>query len=81
MNARLAAISRRRNALVDEIAEHRDRMAEVIVQLRTRFALAGVAMLAARLMRRSRWLRLFAVGGAVLAAALPLLRRGVPNQR
>lgn len=81
MNTRLAEIARLRAALVDEIAVHRDRMAEVVVQLRNGFALAGVAMLAARLLRRSRWLRLLTVGGAVLAAALPLLRRAIPSQR
>jgi hypothetical protein len=81
MNARQAALSRRRAVLVGEIDAQRDAMAEVFVQLRTQLALAGLAMLAARLLRRSRWLRLLTAGGAVLVAALPLLARLLPDRR
>jgi hypothetical protein len=78
---RLAALSQRRAALVEEIAAERDRMSALVASLRTQFAIAGLALLAGRLMRRSRWLRLLATGGAALAAVLPLLARLVPARR
>jgi hypothetical protein len=78
---RLAALSQRRAALVEEIAAERDRMSALVTGLRTQLAIAGLALLAGRLMRRSRWLRLLATGGAALAAVLPLLARLVPARR
>lgn len=81
MNARLAAIARRRADLVEEIALERDELAQVLLQVRTQIALAGVVMLATRLLRRSRWLRLLGAAGAVLAAALPLVARAFANRR
>jgi hypothetical protein len=78
---RLAALSQRRAALVEEIAAERDRMSALVTSLRTQLAIAGLALLAGRLMRRSRWLRLLATGGAALAAVLPLLARLVPARR
>jgi hypothetical protein len=81
MNARLAAIARRRVDLVEEIAAQRDELAQVLLQVRTQIALAGVLMLATRLLRRSRWLRLLGAAGAVAAAALPLVARAFPTRR
>jgi hypothetical protein len=75
MIARLPALANRRAALVDEMAQERERMAALIDGVRTQLAIAGLGLLAARLLRRSRWLRLLAGGGAVLAAAVPLLAR------
>lgn len=73
MNTRLDAIARRQAVLIDEIAGERDRMTSLIDGLRTQVAIAGLGLLAGRLLRRSRWLRMLAAGGAVVAAALPLL--------
>jgi hypothetical protein len=81
MNARLAAIARRRVDLVEEIAAQRDELAQVLLQVRKQIALAGVLMLATRLLRRSRWLRLLGAAGAVAAAALPLVARAFPTRR
>jgi hypothetical protein len=80
MNERLAAIARRRVALVDEIAAQRDDLAQLLLEVRTQMALAGVVMLASRLLRRSRWLRLLGAAGAVLVTALPLLARAFPKR-
>jgi hypothetical protein len=81
MNARLAAIARRRVDLVEEIAAQRDELAQVLLQVRKQIALAGVLMLATRLLRRSRWLHLLGAAGAVAAAALPLVARAFPTRR
>lgn len=81
MNARLAAIAQRRAALVEDIAVQRDELAQALLQVRTQVALAGVVMLATRLLRRSRWLRVLGTAGAIVAAALPLLARAFPNRR
>lgn len=78
MNTRLVALSSRRAALVDEMARERERMAALIDGLRTQVAIAGLGLLAGRLLRRSRWLRLLAAGGALLAASLPLVARLLP---
>jgi hypothetical protein len=80
MNERLAAIARRRAALAEEIAAERDELAQVLLQVRTQIAFAGVVMLATRLLRRSRWLRLLGAAGAVVAAALPLVARAFPKR-
>jgi hypothetical protein len=80
MNERLAAIARRRVALVDEIAAQRDDLAQLLLEVRTQMALAGVVMLASRLLRRSRWLRMLGAAGAVLVTALPLLARAFPKR-
>jgi hypothetical protein len=80
MNERLAAIARRRAALAEEIAAERDELAHVLLQVRTQIAFAGVVMLATRLLRRSRWLRLLGAAGAVVAAALPLVARAFPKR-
>jgi hypothetical protein len=80
MNERLAAIARRRVALVDEIAAQRDDLAQLLLEVRTQMALAGVVMLASRLLRRSRWLPLLGAAGAVLVTALPLLARAFPKR-
>jgi hypothetical protein len=81
MKTRLAAITRRRAHLLDEIAPDRDRMSALMVELRTGLALGGLALLAARLLRRSRWLRVLAAGGTAFAAALPLIARAVASRR
>jgi hypothetical protein len=78
MNGRLAAIADRRAALLDEMALERERVAALVDGLRTQLAIAGLGLLAARLVRRSRWLRLLAGGGAVIAAVVPLLARLLP---
>ena len=52
MNTRLQAIAQRRAALVREIAIQRDRSAAQLAELRTQLALAGLALVAARLLRR-----------------------------
>jgi hypothetical protein len=80
MNERLAAIARRRAALAEEIAAERDELAHVLLHVRTQIAFAGVVMLATRLLRRSRWLRLLGAAGAVVAAALPLVARAFPKR-
>jgi hypothetical protein len=67
-------------ALVDEIAAQRDDLAQLLLEVRTQMALAGVVMLASRLLRRSRWLRLLGAAGAVLVTALPLLARAFPKR-
>ena len=81
MNARLQAIERRRTALVHEIALERDRSAALLAELRTQLALAGLAMVAGRLLRRSRWARLLALGSAVAAGILPLAARWLAARR
>ncbi|NKE65763.1 hypothetical protein RAMLITH_08000 [Ramlibacter sp. RBP-2] len=81
MNTRLQAIVRRRAALVREIALQRDRSAALLAQLRTQLALAGVALVAGRLLRRSRWARLLALGSAVAGGLLPLAARWLAARR
>ena len=80
MNARLAAIARRRVALVEEIDAQREELARAALQARTQIALAGVVMLATRLLRRSRWLRLLGAAGAVVATALPFVARALQKR-
>ena len=81
MNTRLQAIAQRRAALVREIAIQRDRSAAQLAELRTQLALAGLALVAARLLRRSRWPRLRAAGSAVATAILPLAARWLAARR
>lgn len=81
MITRRSAIAQRRSALLLEIADERDRTAALIAELRTQVAIAALGLLAGRLLQRSRWLRLFAAGGAVLTAALPLFARWLPPRR
>lgn len=81
MIARLRAITLRRAALIDEIGGERDRMTALIDSLRTQIAIAGLGLLAGRLLRRTHWLRMLAAGGTVIAAALPLLARLFAGRR
>lgn len=81
MNARLQVIAQRRAALVREIALHRDRTAAQVAELRTQLALAGLALLAGRLLRRSRWARILALGSAVAAGVAPLAARWLAARR
>lgn len=81
MNARLHAIERRRVVLVREIALERDRSAALLAELRTQLALAGLALLAGRLLRRSRWARLLALGSAVATGIVPLATRWLASRR
>ena len=78
MIPRLAALAQRRVALLDEMAQERDRIAGLAATIGTQVAIAGLGLVATRLLRRSRWLRLLAGAGAVLAAALPLVARLLP---
>lgn len=81
MNTRLQLMAQRRAALVREIALERDRSAALAAELRTQLALAGLALLAGRLLRRSRWARLLAAGSAVAAGILPLAARWLATRR
>lgn len=81
MNTRLQVIVHRREALVREIALERDRSAALLAELRTQLALAGLALLAGRLLRRSRWPRVLAAGSAVAAGILPLAARWLATRR
>ncbi|HEY0883796.1 MAG TPA: hypothetical protein VGE20_00855 [Ramlibacter sp.] len=81
MNARLQAIVQRRAALVREIALERDRSAALLAELRTQLALAGLALIAGRLLRRSRWARRLALVSAVAAGVLPLAARWLAARR
>lgn len=81
MNTRLQAIVQRRAALVREIALERDRSAARLAELRTQLALAGLALLAGRLLRRSRWARLLALGSAIATGILPLATRWLASRR
>ncbi|HKB54463.1 MAG TPA: hypothetical protein VKD22_10710 [Ramlibacter sp.] len=81
MITRLDAIVHRRTALVQEIADERDRMATLADSLRTQFAIAGLGLLATRVLRRSRWFRILSGAGAVMAAVLPFMARLVARRR
>lgn len=81
MNTRLQAMARRRAELVREIALERDRSAARLAELRTQLALAGLALLAGRLLRRSRWARVLALGSAVATGILPLAARWLATRR
>jgi len=78
MNTRRHAIAQRRAALVREIALERERTAALLGELRTQLALAGLGLVAGRLLGRSRWLRLLALGSA---AAIPLVARFLAARR
>jgi len=81
MNTRLQLIVDRRAALVREIALERDRSAARLAELRTQLALAGVALVAGRLIARSRWARWLAVGSTVAGAIVPLAARWFASRR
>ena len=81
MNARLDGIARRRALLVQEIAGERERMAQTLSTLRAQVALAGVGLLATRLLRRSRWFRLLSSAAAVFSVALPVVARLLAARR
>lgn len=81
MNTRLQLIVQRRAALVREIALERDRSAALLAEVRSQLALAGLALVAGRLLRRSRWARLLALGSAVAAGILPLVARWLAARR
>ena len=75
MITRLDSIVQRRAALVQEIAAEREGMAALVDSLRTQFAVAGLGLLATRVLRRSRWFRVLTGAGAVIAAVLPFMAR------
>jgi hypothetical protein len=81
MKTRLAAIARRRAALLHEIEGERERVAATLDGLRTQLALAGVGLLAGRLLRRSRWMRLLAAAAAVASVTLPVAARLLAARR
>ena len=81
MKSHFAAIAQRRLALVDEIALERERMAAALDDLRKQVAMVGVGLLVSRLLGRSRWLRLAAVGAMAVSAAGPLLARFLSSRR
>jgi hypothetical protein len=81
MNVRLDAIGRRRVLLLQEITGERERTAQTLSSLRSQVALAGVGILAARLLRRSRWFRLFSAAAAVASVALPVVARLLAARR
>lgn len=81
MNARLTTIANRRAALAGEIAEERERTADLMASLRAPLAVAAVGLLVGGLLRRSRRLRRLGAGGALLAAALPFVALLVPSRR
>jgi hypothetical protein len=80
MIPRLAALTARRAALLEEMAQERDGMGELLGAVRTQLAIAGLGLMAGRLLRRSRWLRLLAGGSALFAAALPVVARLLPRR-
>jgi hypothetical protein len=81
MKSRFAAIAQRRLALVEEIGLERERMAAALEGLRKQVAMAGLGLLASRLLGRSRWLRLAAVAAMAVSAAGPLLVRFLSTRR
>lgn len=81
MNARLDGIARRRALLVQEIASERERMAQTLGSLRAQLAIAGIGLLATRLLRRSRWFRLLSAAAAVASVALPAVARLLAARR
>ena len=81
MIGRLDLIARRRALLVGEIAQERERTATAVDALRTQLAIAGAGLIVARLLRRSRWLRMLGISGAVIASALPWLARWIAQRR
>lgn len=78
MNTRRQAIAQRRAALVREIALERGRTAVLLDELRTQLALAGLGLVAGRLLSRSGWPRLLALG---CAAVIPLVTRFLAARR
>jgi hypothetical protein len=81
MITRLDVLAGRRAALVEEIGVERERMAQALDSLRTQAALAGVGMLATRVLGRTRWFRWLAAAAAVASIALPLAARQFAGRR
>jgi hypothetical protein len=81
VNARLDAIARRRELLVQQIADEREAMAQALSSLRAQAAIAGVGLLATRLLRRTRWFRALSSIAAVASLALPVVSRLLAARR
>lgn len=75
MTSRQDQLARRRERLVQEIGDERERLARTLDRLRQQAALAGLGVLATRLLGRSRWFRWLAAATAAAAVAFPLASR------
>lgn len=75
MNPRLETIARRRGQLIAEIAGERVQLRVALGAVRQRAALAGLGLMAGRLVARYPWMRLLAVAGFAAYAARHVLAR------
>jgi hypothetical protein len=81
MIARLESCARRRAVLVAEIELEREAMAQALVAAGKQVALAGLGLLAVRLLRRNRWFRMLSAGAAMASLALPVAARLLAARR
>jgi hypothetical protein len=79
--ARLESFARRRAVLVAEIELEREAMARALAAAGKQVALAGLGLLAVRLLRRSRWFRVLSAGAAMASLALPVAARLLATRR
>jgi len=81
MIGRLESLAGRRAVLVAEIGLEREAMAQALVAARNQLALAGLGLLAVRLLRRSRWFRVLSAGAAMASVVLPVAARLLAARR
>jgi hypothetical protein len=76
VKARLHAIAYRRAMLRAEIEQQRAALREALAAARTDLALAGLGLIAGRVLVRRPWLRALVLGGLAAFAARRLATRG-----
>ena len=81
MIARLASCARRRAELVAEIELQREATAQALAGAGKQVALAGLGLLAIRLLRRTPWFRRLSAGAAIASVVLPIAARLLAARR